>query len=40
MYPILYTANETEFQNNGLGVLSDVIDINVIEELNGQFEEK
>ncbi|MED2758719.1 phage tail spike protein [Bacillus thuringiensis] len=38
MYPIVYPANEKEFQNNGLGVLSDVIDINVIEELNGQFE--
>lgn len=35
---ILYPKNETEFSGNGLGILSDVIDDEVYEELNGQFE--
>ena len=35
---ILYPYNETSFDNNGIGILSDVIDDEVYEELNGQFE--
>ncbi len=35
---ILYPKNETAFSGNGLGILSDVIDDEVYEELNGQFE--
>ncbi|MFB6729001.1 phage tail spike protein [Bacillus mobilis] len=38
MYPILYPANEKKFENNGLGIITDVEEISVVEELNGQFE--
>ena len=34
----LYEANETEFNHNGLGVLSDAADAEVTEERNGAFE--
>lgn len=34
----LYEANETEFNHNGLGVLSDAADAEVTEERNGTFE--
>ncbi|GFH42747.1 hypothetical protein Hs30E_12980 [Lactococcus hodotermopsidis] len=37
-YPILYQANETNFQHQGLGVLVDTISATVTEELNGKFE--
>ena len=35
---ILYPATETAFDSNGIGILSDAIDAEVYEELNGQFE--
>lgn len=35
---ILYPHNETSFDTNGIGILADVIDDEVYEELNGQFE--
>lgn len=35
---ILYPSTETAFDTNGIGILSDVIDDEVYEELNGQFE--
>lgn len=35
---ILYPYNETSFDSNGIGILSDVVDDEVYEELNGQFE--
>ena len=38
MIPILYSANETEYTNNGLGRLTDAISCDVTEERNGQFE--
>lgn len=37
-YLTLYSPEETAFTSNGLGILSDVIDDEVYEELNGQFE--
>ncbi len=37
-YPILYDASETEFEHNGLGVLSDCVDCHVTEVKNGEFE--
>lgn len=37
-YPILYAANETDFNTLGLGVLLDAISPLVSEERNGQFE--
>lgn len=37
-YPILYAANETDFNTLGLGVLQDAISPLVTEERNGQFE--
>lgn len=37
-YPILYEPNETEFQNNGLGILNDCIYCLVTEVANGSFE--
>lgn len=37
-YPILYAANETDFNTLGLGVLQDAISPLVSEERNGQFE--
>lgn len=38
MIPIIYPANETQFQNNGLGRLPDCISCRVTEERNGVFE--
>ena len=37
-YPILYSATETEFDHNGIGILSDCVSCNVTEEANGAFE--
>lgn len=37
-YPILYDANETNFDHNGLGILSDCIACECTEEANGAFE--
>ena len=37
-YPILYSATETEFDHNGLGILSDCAACEVEEEGNGSFE--
>lgn len=37
-YPILYSANETDFGNNGIGVLSSCVSCEVTEEANGAFE--
>ncbi|HBF0311333.1 TPA: phage tail protein [Clostridioides difficile] len=34
----LYNANETNFKNNGLGILKDAVEAKVTEELNGLFE--
>ncbi|HBF8940366.1 TPA: hypothetical protein KO175_004361, partial [Clostridioides difficile] len=34
----LYKANETNFKNNGLGILKDAFETKVTEELNGLFE--
>ncbi|HBF5148821.1 phage tail spike protein [Clostridioides difficile] len=34
----LYKANETNFKNNGLGILKDAVEAKVTEELNGLFE--
>lgn len=36
--PILYSATETDFSNNGLGILGDCISCEVTEEANGIFE--
>lgn len=36
--PILYSANETDFSSNGIGVLHDAIRCRVTEELNGLYE--
>lgn len=38
MYPILFESNKTEFNNFGLGVLSDCASCKVIEERNGVYE--
>lgn len=38
MIPILYDANETEFENMGLGPLADATDCKVVEERNGSYE--
>ena len=38
MIPILYLSDETAFQSNGLGRLSDIISCTVSEERNGPFE--
>lgn len=35
---ILYPTTESAFDSNGIGILSDVIDDEIYEELNGQFE--
>lgn len=40
MIPILYSENEKDFKNNGLGGLSDAIDCVVTEERNGSYELK
>ena len=37
-YPILYNSTETEFDNNGLGILGDCASCEVVEEANGIFE--
>ena len=37
-YPILYSATETDFSNNGIGILGDCISCEVTEEANGSFE--
>lgn len=37
-YPILYNANEVDFNNNGIGVLSDCVSCRVREVKNGEFE--
>lgn len=37
-YPILYSATETEFGHNGIGILSDCVSCEVTEESNGIFE--
>lgn len=37
-YPILYSATETNFDNNGIGILSACVSCKVIEEANGIFE--
>ena len=37
-YPILYSATETDFSNNGLGILGDCVSCEVTEEANGIFE--
>lgn len=37
-YPILYSATETDFSNNGLGVLGECASCEVTEEANGIFE--
>ena len=36
--PILYSATETDFSNNGLGILGDCVSCEVTEEANGIFE--
>lgn len=38
MMPILYNPTETEFNSNGIGVLSDATSCLIQQELNGQFE--
>ena len=37
-YPILYSATETEFDHNGIGILSACVSCEVTEEANGEFE--
>lgn len=37
-YPILYSATETEFDHNGIGILGDCASCEVTEEANGIFE--
>lgn len=37
-YPILYSATETNFDHNGLGILGDCVSCEVTEEANGIFE--
>ena len=37
-YPILYSATETNFSSNGLGLLGDCVSCEVTEEANGSFE--
>ena len=38
MTPILYNPNETQFNNNGIGILSDAVSCIVTEERNGEYE--
>lgn len=38
MKPILYDEFETQFDTNGIGILTDTVDISVEQELNGIFE--
>ncbi len=37
-YPILYSATETTFNHNGIGILGDCVSCEVTEEANGMFE--
>ena len=37
-YPILYSATETSFEHNGIGILSACVACEVVEEANGIFE--
>ncbi len=37
-YPILYSPNETDFEYNGIGILSDCIQCECTEVANGEFE--
>ena len=37
-YPILYSADETNFDHNGYGILSDCVSCQVSETLNGEYE--
>lgn len=37
-YPILFEQNETAFKTHGIGVLSDAVQCDVTEEINGVFE--
>ena len=37
-YPILYSATETNFDHNGIGILSACVSCEVTEEANGIFE--
>ncbi len=37
-YPILYSATETNFDHNGIGILGDCVSCEVTEEANGIFE--
>ena len=39
-YPVLYSATETNFEHNGLGILRDIVECYVEEEHNGLFELK
>lgn len=38
MIPILYSDKETDFNNNGIGLLIDAVECEVVEERNGVFE--
>lgn len=38
MKPILFRGSETAFDTNGIGVLSDVIECPILQQLNGQYE--
>lgn len=38
MKPILFRGSETTFDTNGIGVLSDVIECPILQQLNGQYE--
>lgn len=38
MNPILFTPDETAFDTNGIGILSDALECHVIQVLNGQYE--
>lgn len=38
MIPILYPADETAFDSNGIGMLSDMTEAEVIQALNGEYE--
>ena len=34
---IIYNSNETDFTHNGLGFLTDIINANVVDALNGEY---
>ena len=38
MKPILYSSNETAFDTNGIGILTDALECHVLPVLNGQYE--